>query len=224
MSKIKDFVKDRPMPAYSTIIGRVADQQRDPFLLDLTDPMPGSILFTSELDMTRASIRLMAEAATTISPASQVQVTIIADDLGRYNDLPIIGIEVYKDAAMARIYELAQVANQRRSGRERGAIHLLFLEDIRAVWKARDMYTESQLLWLLGNGPQSGIWPVAYCRAAHLPHVPRMVLELFKTHVQQVGQVYRFIFGSGYFNIHPSLDAADPKPVRRAVSRREISG
>ena len=65
----------------------------------------------------------------------------------------------YEDTAGQTIMRLAEIAEQRRCGREEGAAILMMIDDLRFITKA-DFDVRLNFEWLLKSGPTLQIWPV----------------------------------------------------------------
>jgi hypothetical protein len=189
--RLADVLEQRgPFPAYSTLLGVCEDGM--PFLFDLADPTPGSVLAQGRSkDHLTALLKAVLLSAGQINSPREVQYTIITPNPAEFawfaSQRHCAGVfGAYEDAALARVYELAQVANQRRSGRERGAVHILAVDDIHQLWRQREMYTESQLLWLLQHGARSYVWTVTTLRSELAGRLPPALMGAFLTRINAV--------------------------------------
>lgn len=79
---------------------------------------------------------------------------------GRW-DVSIRTVLTYDSASTARIIELASVAEQRKSGRERGAPILLLIDDLAKLLAYRDYQNDAYLRWLLVYGASQDIQVIA---------------------------------------------------------------
>jgi hypothetical protein len=174
------------LPAYSVLIGMCEDGL--PFLMDLRNPAPGSILITGEQGSgkTKFLISLLASAAKLNSPeqVSFCLVTPHVDEMEALAQLPHCQSMAapYERRASEIIMTLSAIAEQRRSGRELGPAIVLAIDDLAYLaGEFLDYSVYVHLKWLLRNGPQSMIWPVVTVSAEQAYSVDRQLMNSFKT-------------------------------------------
>lgn len=183
-----------PQPAYSAMLGRGDDGL--PIMVDLSDPRSGSILVMGEQGLEILPRAICASAASLNHP-DQVSFTIISpdhcfDDLARLAHCQAL-ISSYDRRSAQAVIEMAAVAEQRRSGRERGAVHVLAIHDLPALLQYREYDTAAYLRWLIEFGPRLGVVPFVTIPATEVPAIqtqePRL-LPLFVTRIAAVIPAY----------------------------------
>jgi FtsK/SpoIIIE family len=176
------------LPSYSALLGLCDDGL--PFLMDLSDPAPGSILITGQpgSGKTRLLAALLTSAARLNDPRS-VSFCVISpqlyevESLGRFPHCQGIA-PPYERTASEMIMKLAAIAEQRRSGRELGPAIILAIDDLAYLaGEYLDYGVSVHLKWLLHYGPASMVWPVVTLRSDQFHAVDRRLLGSFSTKV-----------------------------------------
>jgi hypothetical protein len=81
------------------------------------------------------------------------------------------------------IVEMAELAEQRRYGRNHYEVELLAIDDLAALVQNNDYEVNAYLKWLVQNGPRSSIWPVAAIQSSQLWRVQDSLSEAFETQI-----------------------------------------
>jgi hypothetical protein len=179
------------LPSYSALLGLCEDGM--PFLVDLSNPSPGSILISGQQGSgkTRLLAALLTSAAR-LNDAHSVNFCVISPQLHEVESLKryphCLGVAApYERVASEMIMKLAAIAEQRRSGRELGPAVIIAIDDLAYLaGEYLDYGVYVHLKWLLQHGPASMIWPVATLRSDHVQAVDRRLLGSFST--QFIGQ------------------------------------
>ena len=174
------------LPSYSALIGLCEDGM--PFLMDLSNPAPGSILISGQpgSGKTRLLTALLTSAARLNDPQT-VNFCLITPQLHEVESLKkyphCLGIAApYERTASEMIIKLAAIAEQRRSGRELGPAVILAIDDLAYLTgEYLDYGVYVHLKWLLQNGPGSLIWPVATLRSDQVHAMDRRLVGSFST-------------------------------------------
>jgi hypothetical protein len=169
------------VPAQTAMLGVCDDGL--PVLLDLTDDHPGPILVTADdaCGKTELMQTILNTAITSNSPY-EVKYSVIAsnpDEWSIYNNPSnsshCMSFQGYfESGAGETIMRLAEIAEQRRVGKEEGAAILLMIDDLRFMPKA-DFDVRINFEWLLKNGPSQQIWPVVSLPTQSAMEMSRMV-------------------------------------------------
>lgn len=185
-SNLKQILrKIGPLPACSALIGKCFDGL--PFLWDMTDPTPGSILISGGRFSGKSAIlrTILASAAIMNSPG-QVQFYVITPNMGSFDS--VYGfpnckgqVSTYDRASTSLVIRLSELAEQRKSGRNRGATVLLAIDDLDIMLDYHEHELKSYLKWLAVNGPYSNVWPVAAVNPANVDERDYDLLEEFGT-------------------------------------------
>ncbi len=174
------------LPSQSALIGLCEDGM--PFLMDLSNPSPGSILITGQpgSGKTRLLAALLTSAAQLNDPYSMNFCVISPqlyelEPLRRFSHCQGIAAPYERDAS-EMIMKLAAVAEQRRSGRELGPAVILAIDDLAYLaGEYLDYGVSAHLRWLLQYGPASMVWPVVTIRSDQAYAVDRRMLAFFST-------------------------------------------
>ncbi len=176
-----------PLPAYSALIGQCSDGL--PFLLDLSDPTPGSILISgAQFSGKTAILRTILASAAMLNSPHQVNFIVLSPNCG---ELDAIGgyphnrgmISTYDRASTEQVIRLTEIAEQRKSGRNRGATIVLGIDNLETMLQYREHELQSYLRWLVRNGPRLNIWPVATINPANISEKDYDLISEFGTHL-----------------------------------------
>jgi hypothetical protein len=179
-----------PQPAYSALIGLCEDGL--PFMFDLSDPAPGSILIAG--DRKSGKTRLLQSVLSSIGALNG------SDEVCYYliTPRPVENQIIYRQAhcldilspdeqsASALVLDFAEIANQRRSGRELGPITILAIDDLAALDYYLDDKITRYLQWLLEYGPKVGVWVIGTVDAEGARRIDRRLIPAFGTRL--IGQ------------------------------------
>lgn len=194
----------RPLPPYNALLGICEDGL--PFLFDLSDPSPGSILITGKAGSGKSRLlRGILTSASAMNRADQVAFNLICTDFGLFSGVNrsahcINSVSTYDRASSELIVDLAKIAEQRKSGRQRGPIIILAIDNLATLLSYNEFELFSHLKWLVKFGPESGIWPLATLKAGKLNKYGKRLLEQFGTHLVGSPQQRALPYsnGSGY--------------------------
>lgn len=174
-----------PLPPCSALIGVCEDGL--PFLLDLADPSPGSILAVADEHSGKTSLlRAILASTSALNPPEQASFMILAPNPGEYDVLQ--GLEsnfgvlsVFDRAASELVVELAELAGQRINGRNRGPIEILAIDDLAAFVQNNDYEVNCYLKWLIAHGPRGAVWPITAIKTSQLWRIRDGIYEAFGT-------------------------------------------
>jgi hypothetical protein len=174
-----------PQPPYSALVGLCEDGL--PFLLDLSDPVPGAILIAGDpgSGKTRLLQSLLASVGVFSGPEElcYTLITSRSQENALLQDQPhCLGILAPGERpAVELVLAYAEVANQRRTGRENGPVTILAIDDLAALDRQMDDKSTRYLQWLLLTGPQVGVWTIATLDAGQARALDRRLLPAFAT-------------------------------------------
>lgn len=131
-------------------------------------------------------LKTILASASALNPPERVAIDLITPNTGDFESLchlphTEVAISTYDRASSERIIELAAVAEQRKSGRERGPVILLAIDDLYSLVSYNEYELTSHLRWLLKYGPRLSVWPIATLDARFLKQVDRKILAEFGT-------------------------------------------
>jgi hypothetical protein len=174
-----------PLPRYSAIIGVCEDGL--PLLFDLSNPSAGCILILGSAQTGKCKLlKSILLSASLLNSPRDVNYFLVTPDPGKFADLAgydhCSGVySSYERAARELIIELASIAEQRKSGRQIGAMIILAIDDLYTFLKDREFEVDLHLKWLLKNGPNNGVWCIATLKPEYITKLRSEHLLLFKT-------------------------------------------
>jgi len=158
-----------------------------PFILDLTNPAPGSILIAG--DRHPDSLKLldaMLVSAGLLNKASKVsydflceagEVSLQACSLANCNQI----YDISDSSAAERICTLATLAEQRRRTSPHGPVLILAIEDLVALTRQLNESDFARLFWLVKHGPKARVWVIANLYAEDAEQIDERLLGAFRT-------------------------------------------
>lgn len=164
-----------------------------PVLLDLTDPKPGSILIgATQLDGVRQLLQLVLFSTLMRTPANELEVLVVTGEPDQWQPFERFGsqhqleiLPVFERSAGEAILHLGRLLDQRRTGRARGNVRLVLVDDLDALTR-QDFDVQLNFDWLAKEGPHYQMWALAGLQADRVEQNDRRLLS-FRTRV--LGQV-----------------------------------
>jgi hypothetical protein len=180
-----------PQPAYSALIGLCDDGM--PFMFDLSDPSPGSILIAG--DRKSGKTRLLQAVLASISALNGPDEVCYYMITPRPEENQVLYHQGHcldilspdEQSASALVLDFAEIANQRRSGRELGPVTLLAIDDLSALDYYMDDKVTRYLQWLLEYGPKVGVWVIGTVESEGSRRIDRRLIPAFGTRL--IGQI-----------------------------------
>lgn len=154
------------LPTQTAVLGVCEDGI--PVLFDLLDDQPGPLLVIGDRGVGKTRLlQTMIQTAISLNSPYEVKYSVVASSPDEWTQFYSSSSEDhcyafcgnFEDTAPEAIRSLMDLAEQRRSGRQMGAAHLLVIDDLRFMAKA-DFETRVSLEWLFKNGPAQQVWPV----------------------------------------------------------------
>jgi len=176
-----------PLPKKTSFLGTCQDGL--PLFVDLGDSSPGSILLVADDPYRNLQLlRNFLAAAMIINSEQILRCNIISPNIGNFSDLHTAGhiesmISIYESQAHQLIYNLAVLAEQRRTGRMLGETQLLLIDDISELLKYEDFETNNHLKWIVENGPINSVWVIASIDRAKIDQYDKSILKHFGTYI-----------------------------------------
>lgn len=174
-----------PLSPCSVILGACDDGL--PFLLDLNNPAPGSILIAGDSGSGKTALLYATlVSALLINAPSQVMFTVVAVHPEEFSDLAEYahchGLLTPEEFSQAGLLEnLVSLVEGRQAGNRRGPAVILAFDDLLGSLQYADDSLLSGLHWLIENGPTERVWVVASLTSEHLSMVDATLLEAFGT-------------------------------------------
>jgi hypothetical protein len=174
-----------PLPPYSIVIGGCDDHSH--LFMDLSDPAPGSILIAGDDQSGRSRLldSILYSSAILNSPR-RVRYAIIAPDISGLEHLTN-SPHCYKAQstdtreAIDMIYELAEIADYRRTNQQTGSAIILAVDDLARLLMGMEDEMVDQLRWLVQVGPEVQIWTIATLKSQDVPSIDPAFLNHFGT-------------------------------------------
>ncbi len=203
-----------PLPPQSVLIGICDDGL--PFLFDLTNPAPGSLLIVGDSGSGKTRlVKSVLASAVRLSKPDQLSFSIITPDASLYQE-EMLAIEYCRhflspeETSAAKLIEsLAQQTEKRRRTSSPGPMVLLVIEDLAACLQSLDDEQFRRFYWLIKHGPRSRIWVLATFDPASIEWMDERILDAFRTRIMgTVGdsELALFLAGDDRFS-SASLDA-----------------
>jgi hypothetical protein len=174
------------IPPRTVILGECRDQI--PLFLDLQDSDLGSLLITADPDSGQShQLELILASALFFNRKSEIRPVIISSQQNWYrtdprfnrSQNPVKVIPWYDTDLGGEIQKLANLCDDRNSGRHAGQTYLVLFDDFDQV-NTLDYQTQMEIRWLVKYGPQAGIWPIVSGSPDFLCQVPFWT-DLFRT-------------------------------------------
>jgi hypothetical protein len=177
-----------PFPPYSLVVGMCRDGL--PFMIGLDNPKSGSILVVGENSIEKTQIlKSISFSASILNNPNQVRLCVITNKVDRYADLMKYPncqalLTPFERAAGEMVIEFAAIAEQRRSGRERGEALMLLIDDFQSFAPMLSDYSVYlNLKALVAKGPNSGIWPIISIKPGDVHSAKGQLLRSFGTYI-----------------------------------------
>ncbi len=190
---VADILRSFPyLPAQTSLLGLGEDGY--PVIFDLLDDSPGSLLICGDSGCGKTHLlQTMLESAMMLSSPHQLRAVVLSTKPEDWQGLQATydrryfeAVESsYSDEAVRKLDQLMIRAEQRRYGRELGAVILLLIDDLAQVLKM-NQETRSGLAWLLREGAATRVWTVATLDSQHVLQQPDW-MHAFQTHL--VGRI-----------------------------------
>jgi hypothetical protein len=192
---VKDILRTFPyLPQQTSLLGLGEDGY--PVIFDLLDASPGSLLICGDAGCGKtALLKTMLESAILLSSPYQLRSVVLSTVPEEWEVLRATYDRryfeavhsSYSDDAVHWIKQLMIRTEQRRYGRELGAVVLLLIDDLEQVLRM-DAEVRDGLLWMIREGAANKIWTVATLNSHHvLEHADW--IHAFQTHLLgRIGQ------------------------------------
>lgn len=187
-TNLKNYLKSYgPLPEGTSYLGLCNDGL--PLFMDLGDSTSGSLMIVGdEPNRLVRFLRFFIASTMAINPPSIFRCSVISPNIGFFADLSQTGhmekmYSSFETAAFEHIVDLAILAEQRRSGRHTGVIHLLIIDDLIQILKYRDFDTLNHLSWLISNGPRNSVWTAATIDRNSLSIADKKIISTFGTYI-----------------------------------------
>ncbi len=199
-----------PFPPYSFLVGVCQDGL--PFMISLDNPKSGSILVVGENSVEKTQIlKAMSLSASMLNNPDQVSLCVITNKVDRYANLMKYPnchalLTPYERAAGEMVIEFASIAEQRRSGRERGGVMMLLIDDYQSFAPMLSDYSVYlNLKTLVTKGPSSGIWPIISINPEDVHSTKGQLLHSFGTYIFEKVDNYPELLPTVESMKHPEL-------------------
>lgn len=182
-----------PVPPYQATLGVCEDGL--PFLFDMRDPLPGSLLVLADADTGKTHLlRSLLYSAILLNSRQQFACTVIARQLEEYAfliDSPHCNGLISCDEPIAHEHLLERidyVEKHAERGLARG-VQLTAIDDLASLLRYQGAEISAALRWLLNYAARAGVWVVATLRPDDFRRIGSAIPEQFGTPL--VGPVAR---------------------------------
>jgi hypothetical protein len=174
-----------PFPPETLVLGACEDGL--PFTLDLNNPAPGALLYSSDQAIENSAwLHSTLISALRLNPSRSLQLWVVAPSSQAYQD--IIHFPHLRHLAApeelvtsALIQEVAGLVEQRRHGDPHGPTCILAIDDLASLLHNIDEELFRSLNVLLRHGPRTRVWPIATLNASQANQVDEHLLSTFRT-------------------------------------------
>jgi len=177
-----------PFPIQSAIFGLCEDNL--PILLDLTDPISGSVMILAAPDGGKTNLlKSILWSLIEINSPKEVSFILISPDLDKMGSLRqqphcVKSCSPYLRESSELIIQLSAIAEQRRSGRQRGPAMVLAIDDL--AYFASDNLDGDVIIYLkqlIKAGPKSQIFTIATVNPGDMAVIHPTIASAFKTRI-----------------------------------------
>jgi len=178
-------LSDSELPPRAALLGLCQDGL--PFVLDLADPSPGSILAAADPFSGKTSFLCsILSSAVRMSSSEQVAFHIIAAQPGDYSSLNpaphFQSISPVEDPAVeSLINELVTIVEARKRRGPADPAILLVIDDLASLLPLLDERAYNRLYWLIRHGPRYQVWTIASLPAPNGDQIDPRFLTAFRT-------------------------------------------
>jgi hypothetical protein len=172
-------------PHYATLLGACEDGL--PFLIDLTNPAPGSFLAIGDSASGKTNLlRSLLHSACWLNSPEKFNCNIIAGHPDKYRDLDKMDhchaiLPVDEQAVESLITELVATAETRKHNHDQDQAVILAIDDLAALIPFLDDKGYASLYWLIRHGPLYRVWTIAGLSSEQAEQVDARFLSAFRT-------------------------------------------
>lgn len=166
---LQDLVDEMGLlPPCSMVIGACDD--RSHLFLDLTDPLPGAVLIVGEANSGKTRLlHAMLASLSVVNLPRHVRYVLISDldqEVQTIIDQPHCYRHHWPNSPRAcdLVVELADLVESRQKTPYNSSAVVLAIDDLAGFLSHLDDETIEQLAWLVANGPEVRVWPIATLR------------------------------------------------------------
>lgn len=160
-----------------------------PFILDFSNPAPGSILIAGDNGSGKSLlIDSIAGSTSRISQSGQVNITRVSQE--ESGEIQITSVEeLLGENAQDTIQlptlmkSILKEMDQRKKNCLENQVHLFFIYDLLALVARMDTETLSMFYRIIKHGPRYRLWTIAGLNSHDIPALESRILEAFRTHL-----------------------------------------
>lgn len=172
-----------PMPDEALFMGVAADGL--PMLLNLHDPVPGSLLITADAGAGKTNLlQTIAQAAGMMHSPENVQFSVLTshpEEWSGYERIPN-NVGVFPFSANSSKELILSLASWAHGNKNSSQSVVMLVDDLETATNM-DLDTRQNLRWLLLHGPGRRVWPVVtLSTSGHSPN-SQSWLETFRTRI-----------------------------------------
>ena len=176
-----------PLPAYSVMLGLCEDGL--PLILDLTDPSSGSFLIAGDHSSTNFNLLYsLFTSAYLVNTPQEVNLHLISpqvEELLEFHKQPAfkIGFDPSRPECEMVVEEMVNLVHERQGTLELQPIHILAVDGLDQLLQSLSPEAKYWFNWLLGNGPEVGLWVIATIESEKTNRLPPGVLDGFPSRI-----------------------------------------
>jgi hypothetical protein len=160
-----------------------------PFILDFSNPAPGSILIAGDTGSGKSLLLdCIAGSSSRVSQPDLVNITWVSQE--ESGDFQISSVkeflgEIAENTKQlpALMKSILEEMDQRKKNCLENQVHLFFINDLLALVAGMDTETLSMFYRIIRHGPRYRLWTVAGLNSHDIPALEPRILDAFRTHL-----------------------------------------
>ncbi len=159
-----------------------------PFILDFSNPAPGSLLIAGDFGSGKKSLidSLLASSAR-LSRPDEVKIFTVSEKLepspAGFEKQSMQASSLDFESFPALISTFADEISYRKKNPLNTPVHILVVYDLLALVARLDTETLSIFHKIIKHGPRNGLWTIAGLNSCDIPVLEPRILESFRTHL-----------------------------------------
>lgn len=180
-----------PLSPFAIVLGSCEDGL--PFLLDLTNPVPGALLITGDPGCGKTRLlRSMLASSVLLNTPEQVAFSILTQSPNEYLDLGeaqnCLELAVPEEkVAGALVRTMVAATEKSRPLDADGPATILAIDDLAGCLQSMDEQTLNCLHWLVSEGSRYRVWVIATLSSEQADLIDKRILAAFRTRL--VGRI-----------------------------------
>ena len=187
-----------PLPSQSVVIGACDDGL--PILMDMSNPLAGSILIIADAHSGKAGLLAsILNSASATNPPRSLRISFISSRPTQLSNIARLPHTYMPGSSEATIDEFCAVADDRHASGIKGPAILLAIDDLPQLVSHLEPEMVEKLAWLVKNGPAMQVKIIATTESSQLTLLDEKMVDAFgawlvgKTEVPQGGAKFHLL-------------------------------